>query len=386
MAEAAPYPVVFDAAYPERLSRLSTAFRLLLFIPIAVFGAVLLGGQFGQQEATRRGFVFVLGTAGSVAVASWLAILVRGRIPRWLFDFQVALTRWSNRAWGYLLLLTDRYPPFEGDWVINYDVRYPERLSRWKLLFWKFITAIPHFIILGFLSLAAAVVTVIAWFYILFSGRYPRGLFDYVAGVLRWGARVWAYVLSLTDEYPPFNLSAGAGPAGGDAYLISGILGFLLAGGGIAAAVAVALLLGEQTEVQMSYQSLQAARPANAVEISDVMVSLTSVSDPFGEGETLLEPNPGRRLVMFEFSVENRGSWSVRIERSDFRLRDEEGKNRDPELVVAAGHALAGRYFKLGKDEATVKVVFELPEGVAPAELKYLPSFGFRRTVKYVFR
>jgi len=384
MAEAAPYPVVFDAAYPERLSRLSTAFRLLLFIPIAVFGAVLLGGQFGQQEVTRRGFVFVLGTAGSVAVASWLAILVRGRIPRWLFDFQVALYRWANRAFGYFLLLTDRYPSFEGDWVINYDVRYPERLARWKLLFWKVITAIPHGIILAFLWLGAAIVTVIAWFFILFAGRYPRGLYEYVAGVLRWNARVGAYVLSLTDEYPPFNLSAGAGPAGGDAYLISGILGFLLAGGGIAAGVAVTLLLGEATEVQVNYESLQAGRPADVADAGLVTVGLLSVSDPLTGVEMLLEPGPGRRLVMFELSVLNDSGPDMDIERSDFKLKDEDGKKHEPQLVTVDGRAATQ---EVEEDErATVRAVFELPEGVAPTELKYEPSRPGRNSVKYVFR
>jgi hypothetical protein len=384
VAEAAPYPVTFDAAYPERLSRLSTFFRLLLFIPIAIFWAVLLGGQFGQQEAARGGVTLALGTAGSVAVASWLAILVRGRIPRWLFDFQVALYRWVNRAAGYLLLLTDRYPPFEGDWVIGFDVRYPERLARWKLLFWKVITAIPHFIILVFLGLGAIIVTVIAWFFILFAGRYPRGMYDYVAGVMRWNVRVGAYVLSLTDEYPPFNLSAGAGPAGGDAYLISGILGFLLAGGGIAGGVAVALLLGEETEVQVNYENLQAGRAAAVVEIGDVMVGLTSVSDPLSDEETLLEPDPGRRLVMFEFSVANDRSRDMKIEEPDFELKDGEGKQRQPELVTVDGHAATQ---EVGEDEtATVRVVFELPEGVAPAELKYWPSLPGRRSVRYVFR
>jgi hypothetical protein len=290
MAEAAPYPVTFDAVYPERLSRLSTFFRLLLFIPIAIFAVVLGGGPYSWAESARGGAVIALGTAGAVALASWLAILVRGRIPRWLFDFQVAFYRWGNRAFGYFFLLTDRYPPFEGDWVISYDVRYPERVSRWKLLFWKVITAIPHLIILEFLGLGAVIVTVIAWFFILFSGRYPRGLFDYVAGVMRWGARVWAYVLSLTDEYPPFNLSAGAGRAGGDAYLISTILGFLLAGGAIAGGVTLALIAGDELEVQVNYRSLQDGRPASVVEIGDVMVALTSVSDPLSEDETLLEP------------------------------------------------------------------------------------------------
>lgn len=384
MAEAAPYPVTFAAAYPERLSRLTTFFRLPLFIPIAIFWAVLLGGQFGQEEAARGGVTVALGTVGAVAVAAWLAILVRGRMPRWLFDFQVALYRWASRAAGYLLLLTDRYPPFEGDWVISYDVRYPERLARWKLLFWKVITAIPHLIIVGILFLTVLVVTVISWFFILIAGRYPRGLHDYVVGVMRWSARVQAYVLSLTDEYPPFNLSADAGPAGGDAYLISSVLGFLLAGGAIAGSVVAVLVVGEETEVQVSYQRLQAERPAPTAEIGDVRVTLLSASDPLSAEETLLEPAPGNRLVMFNFSMVNDSRQGVKIRESDFKLRDEEGKKHEPELVTVAGHAATQ---EVAEDEsATVMAVFELPEGAAPAELKYGPSFAFRKTVKYVFR
>jgi len=364
MAEAALYPVTFDAAYPERLSRLSTTFRLLLSIPILIFWLVV-GGI-------------------NVLLPSWLAILVRGRMPRWLFDFQVALYRWFYRAFGYLFLLTDRYPPFEGDWVISYDVRYPERLSRWKLLFWKVITAIPHFIIVGILFMTVYIVTIIAWFFILITGRYPRGLHEYAVGVMRWNARVWAYVLSLTDEYPPFNLSAGAGPAGSDAYLISSIVGFLLAGGAIGGGVALALLAGEELEVQVNYRSLEAGRPANVVQIGDVMVALTSVSDPLREAETLLEADSGKRLVMFEFTVANESSRDMEIERSDFEIKDEEGEEYGPELVVVAGHAAPQ---DVEEDErATVRVVFELPEGVAPAELKYWPSYAFRNTVKYVFR
>jgi len=365
MAEAAaPYPVTFDAVYPERLSRLNTAFRLLLGIPLLIF---LVG----------------LGWATAV-LAAWLAVLVRGRMPHWLFDFQVGVNRWLNRALGYALLLTDRYPPFEGDWLITYDVRYPERLSRWKLLFWKLITAIPHTIVLNLLWLGALIVTVIAWFFILLTGRYPRGLFDYVVGVLRWNARVTGYVLSLTDDYPPFNLSAGAGPAGGDAYLISTILGFLLAGGAVAGIVAAVVLLGEELEVDVNYANLQNGRPAGLVEIGDVMVALNSASDPLSADETLLEPDPGRRLVMFEFSVANDGDGDVKIDQSDFRLKDEEGKGHDAELAVVAGHA-APR--DVEEDErAEVRVVFEVPEGVAPTELKYAPSLPGRNSVKYGFR
>jgi len=209
-AEAAPYPVIFEVVYPERVSRWKTLLRIFLAIPVLIFWAV------------------VSSAVNAVTVASWLAIIVRGRIPRWLFNFQVALYRWQYRALGYVLLLTEVYPPFEGDYPIDFDVRYPERLIRWKVLIWKFITAIPHLIIVAVLGITVVFVTIVAWFYALIAGRYPQGLFDYVVGVMRWSARVNAYVLSLTDEYPPFNLSATAGPAGGDAYLISSIIGLSL--------------------------------------------------------------------------------------------------------------------------------------------------------------
>jgi hypothetical protein len=366
MIEAAPYPVIFEASYPERLSRWKTLLRLFLAIPVLLFWAVVSAAD----EA--------------VILASWLAIIVRGRIPCWLFDFLVALYRWQYRALGYVLLLTDAYPPFEGDYAINFDVRYPDRLARWKVLIWKLITAIPHFIIVAILAITVVLVTIVAWFFALVAGRYPRGLFDYVAGVIRWGARVNAYVLSLTDEYPPFNLSATAGPAGGDAYLISSIIGFLLTGGIIAGIVTGILLLGEELEVEVNYADLQAHRPADSVEIADVWVHLLSVSDPLPEEETLLEPDTGNRLVVFQFSMLNDKGRDVKIRRSDFTLRDEDGDRHEPELVVVAGH-LATQ--KLKKDRtAAVMVVFEVPTEVAPTRLDFSPGFaGFGNKVKYVF-
>ena len=364
-AEAAPYPVIFEAAYPERLSRWKTLLRIFLAIPVLIFWEV------------------VSSALGAVVVASWLAIIVRGRIPRWLFDFLVALHRWQSRALGYVLLLAEVYPPFEGDYPIDFDVRYPERLSRWKVLVWKVITAIPHFIIVGILGMTVAFVTVVAWFYACIAGRYPRGLFDYVAGVIRWGARVNAYVLSLTDEYPPFDLSATAGPAGGDTYLISSIIGFLLTGGIIAGSVAGILLMDEELEVEVDYEQLQAGRPAAGVDIGDVWVDLLSATDPLGEEETLLEAHPGNRLIMFEFSMLNYSWRDVEIVESDFKLRDEEGDKHGAELVTVAGHAAPE---EVGEDEqATVRVVFELPSELDPARLDFAPDFAFGKKVKYVF-
>ncbi len=364
-AEAAPYPVIFEAVYPERVSRWKTLLRIFLAIPVLIFWAV------------------VSSAVNAVTVASWLAIIVRGRIPRWLFNFQVALYRWQYRALGYVLLLTEVYPPFEGDYPIDFDVRYPERLIRWKVLVWKFITAIPHLIIVAVLGITVVFVTIVAWFYALIAGRYPQGLFDYVVGVMRWSARVNAYVLSLTDEYPPFNLSATAGPAGGDAYLISSIIGFLLTGGVIAGGVVLAITLPEELEVEVNYERLQAGVPAMGVEIADVRVSLLSATDPLAEDETLLEPESGNRLVMFEFSVLNDSWRGVEIRESDFKLKDEEGDKHDAELVTVGGHIAPE---EVEKDErATVRVVFEVPSEVYMARLDYSPGFAFAKTVKYVF-
>ncbi len=199
------YPVRFEAEYPEQLGRLSSAFRIFLFIPVAIFLA-LVGGQAFSYGDIGEGTSTTLGAGGGIVLAIWATVIVRQYVPHWLFDFQVALMRFQVRAYGYLALLTDRFPAFEGEYPINFDVSYPDKLNRWTVAIWKIITSIPHFIILIFLYFAVFVVVVIAWFAILFTGRFPKGLHTFVAGVFRWSLRVQAYIFSLTDEYPPFSL------------------------------------------------------------------------------------------------------------------------------------------------------------------------------------
>ncbi len=201
----AGYPVTFEAEYPERLGRLSTIFRFILFIPVAIF-LTLAGGQAFTNTDVGDVTSVSLAGGGGIFLAIWAAVIVRQYIPHWLFDFQVALMRFQARAYGYLTLLTDRFPAFEGEYPISFDVSYPDKLNRWKVAIWKIITSIPHIIILFFLYVAVFVVVVIAWFAILFTGRYPHGLHTFVAGVFRWSLRVQAYIFSLTDEYPPFSL------------------------------------------------------------------------------------------------------------------------------------------------------------------------------------
>jgi len=137
-----------------------------------------------------------------------LMLVFRQRYPRWWFDFAVELARFGGRVAAYLLLLTDRYPSTVEAQSVHLEVAYPqvEQLNRWLPLI-KWLLAIPHYIVLALLGIVVVLVTIVAWFAILFTGSYPRGLFDFVVGVGRWWTRVWAYAfLLVTDVYPPFSL------------------------------------------------------------------------------------------------------------------------------------------------------------------------------------
>jgi hypothetical protein len=204
------YPVTFSVDYPEReLNRLTTGFRLIVAIPILIVLAAL-GGE-GAHYGNQQSWAFGGGAGGLLFLAPLLMILFRQKYPRWWFDWNLELLRLENRVCVYLALMDDRYPSTDERQSVQLELPYPDAerdLNRWLPLV-KWLLAIPHFILLVFLWLAAVVAVIIAWFAILFTGRYPRGLFDFVLGVLRWGNRVVAYAfLLVTDEYPPFRLSA----------------------------------------------------------------------------------------------------------------------------------------------------------------------------------
>jgi hypothetical protein len=204
------YPVQFSVEYPDRvLNRLTTAFRLIVAIPILIV-AGSVGGHEGDYGAGGHGWTFAAGTGGLLFLAPLLMILFRQKYPRWWFDWNLELLRFSNRIGVYLALMDDHYPSTDEQQAVALDFPYPdvkEGLSRWLPLV-KWLLAIPHYILLVFLWIAAVVSVVIAWFAILFTGRYPRGLFDFVLGVFRWTNRVIGYAFILvTDEYPPFRLN-----------------------------------------------------------------------------------------------------------------------------------------------------------------------------------
>jgi len=205
---AAPYPVQFSVEYPDRdLNRLTTGFRLIVAIPILIVAATV-GGDGGADYGP--GPAMAAGTGGVLFLATLLMIVFRQKYPRWWYDWNLELLRFTNRIAAYLALMDDRYPSTDEQQAVALDFPYPEAkegLNRWLPLV-KWLLAIPHYILLVFLSIAAVVAVIIAWFAILFTGRYPRGLFEFVLGVLRWGNRVNGYAFVLvTDQYPPFRLS-----------------------------------------------------------------------------------------------------------------------------------------------------------------------------------
>jgi Domain of unknown function (DUF4389) len=203
----ASYPLTLDVSYPDRqLNRVSTGFRIFAVIPIGVVLATL-GGGLGWGPDYGVG----AGAGATVFLPALLMIVFRQKYPRWWFDWNRELMRFSNRVGAYLLLLDDRYPSTDEQQYVHLELPYPDaanELNRWLPLV-KWFLAIPHYIVLIVLDLGVVLVVIVAWFAILFTGRYPRGIFDYVVGVMRWSNRVAAYAFVLvTDEYPPFRLKA----------------------------------------------------------------------------------------------------------------------------------------------------------------------------------
>lgn len=197
------YPVQFDVTYPDKpLNRWTTFFRIILIIPIFII-FILLGRasiEVGKTATTSFG--------GIIFLAPLLMILFRKKYPRWWFDWNLEFLRFQNRILAYFYLLRDEYPSTDERQAVTLNIDYPNvaKLNR-ALPLIKWLLAIPHYIVLLILGLIGLLVLIIAWFAILFTGKYPRFAFDYIVGIMRWGIRVIAYAFMLaTDKYPPFSL------------------------------------------------------------------------------------------------------------------------------------------------------------------------------------
>jgi hypothetical protein len=192
----AGYAVRLEVDYPDRESnRLTSAFRLCTALPILILVTLINWGR----------------SSGVLTLPVALMVLIRRKYPRWWFDWHLQLARFETRAMGYALLLNDQYPSVEEEQNVHLEMDYPDTerdLNRWMPLV-KWVLAIPHYVVLVLLFVGVMLASIAAWFAILFTGRYPRRLFDYVVGVMRWSSRVSGYAFTLvTDEYPPFRLRA----------------------------------------------------------------------------------------------------------------------------------------------------------------------------------
>jgi Domain of unknown function (DUF4389) len=202
--------VRFAVAYPERpLNRLTSALRIFTVIPIAIVLASIGGYKAQWQGGSSGATTIVVSGTGLLFLPPLLMIVFRQKYPRWWFDWNLALLRFSNRIGVYIALMDDRYPSTDEEQSVRLQFPYPDArtgLNRWLPIV-KWLLAIPHYIVLFFLNIGAFFAVIITWFAILFTGRYPRAIFDYLEGVLRWHNRVIGYALILvTDRYPPFRL------------------------------------------------------------------------------------------------------------------------------------------------------------------------------------
>ncbi|MEJ2666397.1 MAG: DUF4389 domain-containing protein [Deinococcales bacterium] len=206
------YAARLQIDYPERLNRLTSFFRLIWIIPIAIIICLLTAT--GSETVISSTGHTVTRSTGGITSGLWLATLLmivfRARYPRWWFDFARELARFGARVGAYLALLTDAYPSTVEEQAVHLEIDYPDvehDLSRWLPLV-KWLLAIPHYVVLAFLWIGVIFAVILAWFAILFTRRYPQTLFDYVTGVSRWSLRVYAFAfLLVTDRYPPFSLA-----------------------------------------------------------------------------------------------------------------------------------------------------------------------------------
>jgi uncharacterized RDD family membrane protein YckC len=202
------YPVRFSVDYPDRgLDRLTTALRVFTIIPIVI----VLGSIGGYGNYAAGGRTIAIGGTSLLFLPPLLLIVFRQKYPRWWFDWNLQMLRFTNRVGVYFALMDDRYPSTDEMQAVHLDFGYPDAragLNRWLPLV-KWLLAIPHYVVLFFLYVGTFFAVIAAWLAILFTGRYPQGIFHYVEGVIRWHNRVVGYAFILvTDEYPPFRLDA----------------------------------------------------------------------------------------------------------------------------------------------------------------------------------
>jgi len=366
--ERAPHPVEFDVAYPERLSRWRIFIKWLFAIPQLIV-------------------VYLLTIVAEILTfLAWFAILITGRYPKSFFEFASGTLRWQANVYTYVWLMRDEYPPFSwdpGEYPLTLTIPPAERQSRFRL-FIRMFAIIPNLIVLEFVLIAVLFTTFVAWWAILFTGRYPRPLFNFSVGVGRWHQRVYAYLFLLRDEYPPYSIKASARPGN---EVISAIVGLPLFAGYVALSllpVITSLTSGGAT-THVAYQTLAEHRlvttPASA-ESSSLRLELLDFVDPAavppGSSASI---GPGERLVAFSVIAKKGSFWPAFFTPFLFMAKDCSGNtysvNGD---ATAEVNSIFRLFWTGGHDDAVV--YFAIPANQRVCELRY-ENLG--RKIRFVF-
>ncbi len=307
------------------------------------------------------------------ALAVWAAAIVSGRVPRWLFDFQLSVLRWHTRSAAYLLLLTGIHPPLDGDHPVGCDLAPPSQVARRKVLVWELITAFPHMVVLVVLTAVLVPVWVVGWIVVAVTGRLPRPVHAYAAGVLAWWARVSAYVLSLTDDFPPFSLRTEPLRARRRTYVASAAIGLVPATLIAAFATFIIGFSGTHVTIDVPYEQLRtrSLTSGTTARIESGPMTLVVATDPADNDLALLKPAVGERFVAFDISIHNwRGAGeTVPVTTSAFHLTSDNGSRRQAAMVAVDGTPGSGAVAS-GRT-ATAIVVFEIPTDARPRQLTW---------------
>lgn len=357
-----PHPVYFGVEYDEHQDRWKTLLRIFLAIPQLLVAYVLqtLGGLLG----------FI----------AWFAILFTGRYPRGLFDLSVGIMRWSANVFAYASLLRDEYPPFSlepGRYPLILDIPYPERQSRWRL-FVRYFAIIPNYIVFSFVQFAWLFVTIFAWIALLIGAKYPRRVFGFSAGTMRWYLRQQAYLNLLSDKYPPYRM-ANTAPPGNE--VISAIIGAPLFATYIAVIVLVSIpgvISGSDTvDVRLRLTSPFLEEQAPSGSAGGLRLTLIGYDDDAPVPRDVDDVYPGYRFIAFRIEAEKDGIFPAFFTPYVFNLRDCEGFDYLSPDAVTDGFEF--HFFLRGGSEEGW-VVFQIPDDSQPCRLAY-QSIGRMRFV-----
>ena len=363
--------MLYEVAYSEGLSRWKTLLRLPLLVPVYLFDFLVQ---------------YLLWTALFIG---WTTVSLRKKYPGWLFAAATGTLAFQARYHAYSQLLTDKFPSFDRETspvLLKYDDPPNGSLSRWRVFVFKLILVFPHLALLTLLGMAVFVVTTLAWFAILFTGRYPRGLFGFVTGVNRWWYRVVGYFASFNDSFPPFALSASAGPGRGASPVVSGIAGLFLLGGSVAFITTAVVLSNQPDEATVDYAALKAGDAGAAYTAlyglgaeQPHAIRLLRVTDPDTSLATSLGTPATSRVIVFEVQIQRLAAGSDEIGRGFAGLDYDDGRSArsvGATLILAGGlpapQELEGRSVPL-------RLIFVIPQGATPTHLTLHPPWAVKR-------